>query len=63
MSMYKSNPVMYAIYWAAFKKGYNLQEWATIIRRMYENRIDYPLREAVEIVEKYGLQGTQKNGN
>ena len=54
-SMFKENPVMYAIYWAALKKE-SLQEWAEQIRRMYGDKLDYHMKEAVELIEKYQMK-------
>jgi len=57
MSFFIDNQVMYIIYWAALTKEYSLQEWAVTIRHMYGSNLDYPFKEAVNIIEKYKLQG------
>jgi len=58
-SMFEENPVMYVVYWAALKKSEkfsNLQEWAEITRRAYGDRLDYPFKEAIELIEKYRMK-------
>lgn len=54
------NSVIYSIYWAALKwvgsevMRDSLQDWSERLKHMYDNRLDYPFKDAVEIIEKYG---------
>lgn len=53
--MFDDNPIMFCIYWAALKYNGSLQEWAEVMRRMRGQDLHYPIKEAVEIIEEYGM--------
>ncbi|KKM77951.1 hypothetical protein LCGC14_1364810 [marine sediment metagenome] len=55
MTAWHEHPVL-LLYWVVLKKEMPLREWRDMIQKIYDGKPDYPISEAVSLIDKYGIQ-------